>query len=695
MIIRIMRLWELAGRVSPALFLFAAFTACCQEAHPTGPLVVRGLGTGPVTLNGAWSFHTGDDPAWASPGFDDSGWHSISMGKPWGDQGYWAYSGYAWYRQRIDFGDAEKVSIYMPLVDSVYELYWNGVRIGGFGPTPGRPGERVVPPAIYQLSKPGSGVMAFRVWVRPPDSSSAGDDGGLDAAPIAANSEAAANLLQLGHYAAIRSRLAGFSLIPFYAGLAILGALVWLRNRGQKLIFWMALYCFSLDLYLVLSFIVLSPEVSGQTIFHSSPLFFAAPSHALADVALWYMLIYLLNLDRRKALLRLARILAVTSLAAAFADDLLFSITWSSFHPRQFQILDAIATAGFSIPELFPLILVGLALGRGRLGPSRWPVAIAAAACEMYYVVDHAALEGQRFTRWTLAQKMGSPAFTLYGVPVHTETLLSTALIVIILFAVYRYILVEAQRQRVLREELKSAQELQRVLIPEALPRLEGFAITSAYQPAAEVGGDFFQLVAVDEETALLVLGDVSGKGLKAAMTVSLIIGALRALVDTTSEPGEILEMLNRRLLGRLQHGFVTCLVLRVNASGACVVASAGHPAPFVDSVEMKLPPALPLGLDPNAKYRSQSFDLPVGARLTVYTDGLLEARNREGEIFSFERLEELISQRPEAQRAVETAVEFGQEDDITVLTVTRLEVGQRASTSLVAPELEPARALG
>jgi serine phosphatase RsbU (regulator of sigma subunit) len=229
-------------------------------------------------------------------------------------------------------------------------------------------------------------------------------------------------------------------------------------------------------------------------------------------------------------------------------------------------------------------------------------------------------------------------------------------------------------------------------VLPEALPRLPGFAVTSAYQPAAEVGGDFFQLVAVNKNVAILVVGDVSGKGLKAAMTVSLMIGALRTLTDLTSQPDKILEMLNRRMVGRLEHGFVTCLVIRIGADGACMAASAGHPAPYVGDVEVNIPPALPLGLDPDARYERQPFDLHVGARLMVYTDGLLEARNREGELFGFKRLEKLISLHPDAKEAVDTAIEFGQEDDITVLTVTRLDVGQRSSTSLQAPELEPAQ---
>jgi hypothetical protein len=682
-----MRIISWAGRVALLLILFASLPGLGYGLESSGPLVVRGIGTGPVPLSGQWSFHTGDNHDWASPEFDASGWNTIDIAKPWGDQGYFAYTGFAWYRRRIDFGDADKVSIFIPETSGLYELFWNGVRVGGFGPLPGRPSAYSVPSSLFELSRPGSGIMAFRLWTHPNDSSNPGNVLGLAATPRAASPEEGVYLLRLDQYATIRSNLASFSLIPFYAGLSIVGSLVWFRNRGQKLIFWMALYCFSL-----LLFTALNPGATVRAVFQLSPIFLSSPFHALNDVALWYLLIHLLGLDRNRWVLRLARILAIVSLLSALGDDWIFSIFWSSTHVLAFQILDAILTAGFSIPELFPLLLVGMAIGRGRLGSSRWLVAIAAAANEMWFVTQHTANQGMRFTRWTLGIKMNQPAFTVFGVPILVQAILSTILILAIVLAVYRYILTEAAHQRVVREELRSAQELQRVLVPEALPRVPGYAITSAYQPAAEVGGDFFQLVQVDNKTSILAVGDVSGKGLKAAMTVSLIIGALRTLTDLTSQPEKILEMLNRRMIGRLQHGFVTCLVIRISSDGSCIAASAGHPAPFVGDHEVNMPPATPLGLDPDATYERQPFDLRVGARLTVYTDGLLEARNRDGELFGFQRLEKLISLQPSAKEAVDAAVEFGQDDDITVLTVTRLDVGQRSSTSLEAPELEPAQ---
>ena len=315
----------------------------------------------------------------------------------------------------------------------------------------------------------------------------------------------------------------------------------------------------------------------------------------------------------------------------------------------------------------------------------------------MYDVVEHTALEGQRFTHWTLASAMDRPVFSLGGVPFKPQAILSTILVLAIAYAVYAAYLEQREAQIALEQEFKSAQELQRLLIPQSLPSLEGYAVTSAYQPAHQVGGDFFQLIKQEDRqdggSALLILGDVSGKGLKAAMTVSLIVGAARTLVEATDDPAEILAGLNRRLCGRLENGFATCVVLRFDSEGSCVLADAGHLAPFLNQNDISLPAALPLAIDPETTYERISFRLAVGDRLTFYTDGLLEARNAAGEIFGFERLRALMATLPDARQATEAAVAFGQDDDITVLTLTRLAIGVKPTTSLLAPELVTASA--
>ena len=170
-------------------------------------------------------------------------------------------------------------------------------------------------------------------------------------------------------------------------------------------------------------------------------------------------------------------------------------------------------------------------------------------------------------------------------------------------------------------------------------------------------------------------------------MTVSLIVGAVRTLAKFAPQPAQMLAEINERLHGRLQGGFATCIVLLLNPDGTCILSSAGHPAPFLNQ-RADLPGALPLGLDSAESYHQLSLQLHQGDHFSLYTDGLLEARNASGELYGFERLEVLFGKRPSASQASQEAVAFGQEDDITVLTLTRLAAGEESVTLLSAPIL-------
>jgi serine phosphatase RsbU (regulator of sigma subunit) len=154
-------------------------------------------------------------------------------------------------------------------------------------------------------------------------------------------------------------------------------------------------------------------------------------------------------------------------------------------------------------------------------------------------------------------------------------------------------------------------------------------------------------------------------------MAVALIVGAIRSTVESTDDPAAVLSALNRRLHGRLRGGFATCLAMRLDAKGACLVANAGHLPPFLNGKEVELPPALPLGLMEEAEFEPMQLQLVRGDRLTLFTDGLLEARNAAGELFGFERIADLLARPREALEVVEAAQRFGQDDDITVLILT------------------------
>jgi hypothetical protein len=227
---------------------------------------------------------------------------------------------------------------------------------------------------------------------------------------------------------------------------------------------------------------------------------------------------------------------------------------------------------------------------------------------------------------------------------------------------------VEKQR---LAAELAASRAVQQVLIPEETPAIPGFTIRSVYKPFGEVGGDFFQILPLPDGGVLIVIGDVSGKGMPAAMMVSLLVGTLHALIETTTSPGKLLAGLNRLVQGRSHGGFTTCLILRVEQYGAVAFANAGHISPYRNGVELACENGLPLGLVGDSTYSEASFALSPGEQLTLVTDGVVEARNEDGELFGFERTATLSANSAEAIAQASQA--FGQEDDITVLTVARL----------------------
>jgi hypothetical protein len=251
--------------------------------------------------------------------------------------------------------------------------------------------------------------------------------------------------------------------------------------------------------------------------------------------------------------------------------------------------------------------------------------------------------------------------------PSISQTLLGLGLLVVFVRAL---VADRSERQRMLGE-LAAARAVQQVLIPESIPSTPGFEISSVYRPFGEVGGDFFQILPQADGSVLVAIGDVSGKGPSAAMIVSLVVGALHTLAERTKRPGELLAALNRRVMGRSGGGFTTCLLFCAEQDGRVTFANAGHLSPYLEGREIALENGFPLGLVADCVYEETALTLDAGATLTLLTDGVVEARDRKGELFGFERTER-ISCGP-AEAIVEAAQAFGQDDDITALTVRRL----------------------
>ena len=239
-----------------------------------------------------------------------------------------------------------------------------------------------------------------------------------------------------------------------------------------------------------------------------------------------------------------------------------------------------------------------------------------------------------------------------------------------------------------LRMEFEAAREVQQQLVAPAVD-VPGFRIESVYAPAKQVGGDFFRVLPAADSGLLVVVGDVSGKGLRAAMTVSAIVGALRTMPPAS--PADLLVALNRGLAGQLRGGFVTCCVARITRDGEVTIANAGHLSPYVNGAEVPLAAGLPLGIDPECIYEESHILLRPAESFMFLSDGVVEARNATGELFGFDRTLRISNSGAEA--IAQAAIDFGQDDDITVLTLTRTAVHDLSTAKLPAPALSPSLA--
>jgi hypothetical protein len=598
----------------------------CPPADNASPLILHDLGRAAAPLDGLWQFHTGDDPAWASPALDDSTWSAIEAGQPWETQGYRNYTGFAWYRRRLilpaDGPHDFNFALYLPSIDGACDIYWNGALVGSYGKLPPHPvwyGFGGFKPVAVRLGAAQSGVLALRVWSPPIVFLSAPDVGGLIFVPQIGSAEAIAGLENTARY---RAREAGQFVLSVGRGFGLFGCLAllaWLRNPRQMLPLWLSL---AMVYPAVRPLLISGPDMAPFRVGYG----LIGPLITLNDLALWFLLIHLLGLASHKRLVRWAWIIGLVSLCLDLTDSACIFSDWSSWPPGRFLSIDVGTTVPVVCLEVWGLVIIFAAFGK-RLDTRRWIVAFS----------DFTGL-GARWTHSTLIQIVRIPIVALNGSPLDTEDAINLLLLVSILYAAWRYSIEQYRRQSSIALEMRNAREVQQVLIPDALPSVPGFAIESVYKPAGEVGGDFFQILPLDSGGVLAIVGDVSGKGMPAAMTVSLLVGAVGALADYTQSPGAILAAMNQRMLSRSAGGFTTCLVARVEPAGHLTIANAGHLAPYLDGEELALENGLPLGIAASATYRESTFSLRPNARLTLMTDGVVEARSGSGELFGFDR---------------------------------------------------------
>jgi len=661
-------------RLSLAAFLLLVLAGSAALGAPPRsrpePLSLTGLGRATLRVDGEWRFHTGDDLKWAQPELDDSGWQPIRVGQDWETQGHPDYTGFAWYRRELLLDAPVEgpvdwhLGLYLPKVDSAADVYWNGVKVGSYGRVPPDPlwfGFGSGGPLLADLGPARSGVLAIRVWKAPYVYFSFPAEGGILETPRVGGMEALRNLEAAEAYRRQGRQDFAWTEARISAILGLLALLLWLRNRRQLMLLWL-----SVALLFPAAETLITTVAAGRSFRLSYALI--GPAVALNEMAIWFLLIALLGLENQRWLVRWTWNLAITALGLDLVDTVCQFFDWTTWPDHLFLHIDVASTLPAVLVSFWGLVLVGAAL-RKRLDAARWVLAVAALLSDLRQGIEDITGLGVRWTHWTVFQRLEGPLVTLGESPLSASAIINTVLLLALVYAAWRYSTEQSERQSALMQEFRNAQALQQVLVPESLPTLAGYAVNSAYRPAREVGGDFFQLIPLANEAALLVIGDVSGKGLPAAMAVAMIVGAIRSTVEATDDPAAMLAALNRRLHGRLRGGFATCLAMRIDANGRCAIANAGHLPPFLNAGEVSILPSLPLGLAPEMEYETSELQMATGDRLTLYTDGLLEARNEAGELFGFTRIASIAAQP--AEQIAQAAQDFGQDDDITVLTLT------------------------
>jgi hypothetical protein len=595
-------------------------------------------------------YHYGDNPAWSVPSFDDRAWPQAQNG------GFLAPSsesdGFFWVRARISVptGDTGLLAIETQLADAfpnVQELWINGWLVGRYGDFPPHARPLVAPQMLIfdvpaGVVQSGSvAIVALHIWDGPYDGSERlVMPGRPDPVSVTFSIGSAALLHAVADRAQDRAWLRFWphvmqELVFIMLGVAVLVFGTWTRDR---------------TLLLCALWLVTMPAQGVFSLLFPLSVGFSSP---IIDTAFFF------------------------ATGAALCVGVEFLWTVQGFRDRTFRAVAHFCWIGLIISQIF---------SANRMDPGLLASEVALAASWLlfsYNVISGganlAAIAGWGRNRWVAAAMIlinigyflrvsghplnfGWPGLDFFMAAFYVADVFIAVLLMWQTWTAWR-------KAEDLRIEFAAAREVQRRLVPVALPQIDRFRFRAAFIPAAEVGGDFYQVFSQADRSALVVIGDVSGKGLKAAMTGTLVLGALRTLAQQNLSPSQILLSLNAQFAASSDGGFVTCLCTRITTDGTLTLANAGHLAPYCNGEEVPLDSALPLGVAPGAEYAESTIHLNLGDTLTFLSDGVVEAQSSRGELFGFDRARR-ISTQP-AEEIARAAQAFGQEDDITVLTLT------------------------
>ena len=618
-----------------------------------------------VSLDGLWRFHAGDDLRWASSEFDDSTWPLLGSATTWSAQDYPGMSGYGWYRFSVVVpADSKPIALQLGPILTTYQVYVEGKLIGGFGNiapniTPragwnfqdfripefsGTPASTTDPRGRTRLLH-----VAIRVWHSPIWSSYVGGGPQIGGHLLG---DAGLIATETSHHVSRRLLLFvdlyTYAVSAFVISLTIFGLFLFRPQEREYLWFAVLLLAKAIDAALNIT-----KEIYA---YPSIPIFDLLDSTLIA-IAQSALLLFLTRVLKLRPGPLLKMLLGMVAISPIF--NILYWPGWISVP------VSALLSVFFILPSSL-WILGTLAIGAFRSNPTARLLLIPILLVQGLYVADNITIAMVQFGIPIDARLFENPFITA-PYAMHPSVLAELLFLIAMLAFLIRRFTVARRREERWEGALEAARQVQQVLLPEAIPEIAGFAIDCVYRPSEVVGGDFFQILPANDGGLLVVVGDVAGKGLPAAMMVSVLVGAIRTEIAHTSDPAVILASLNERMFGRSQ-GFTTCLGLHLSVEGEVTVVSAGHLSPYHNGVELELPGALPLGIVSHAHYERRMFTLAPGDRLTIVSDGVLEAQNRTGELLGFDRTKELSVCA--ATEIAEAASVFGQVDDITVVTI-------------------------
>jgi len=623
----------------PAMVLAFAGIACAQNALY-------------IDLSGDWRIASDDLPEFAGQGFDDHAWSTFRL--PAGSSPYRLR---CWLRRTVELpagADRTQLALTVGVIRDIYEVYVNGVRIGGSGNFESFADAQIPRPRTFDIPADAAGAtgpltIALRSrWALNMPPIWRLEDAGPFVLASRNVAPRRAGTIQLQEQWIANSPELVFGAV--FAVLGMVGLFFWTADRKRIELLWFAAAGFAraisayyrCSLLLTDSFPFVAAGFPRLEMFVGNIYQPVAATLALTALGRksgrWYLALWVGYL---------------VPMAIATSRPQIQTLPAYRFH-----------AAFFDLAHLWPAAMAMTAVIRNWWSSrSQHLLHLVLSLLLLNFGQDWfrrlIALIGRAEFLITSSQRIGA-------VWVLRDDVLLLFLSAVTLALLQRRLTADSRERHRLSGEMEAARVVQQLLISKT-PARE--SIDAVYEPAQEVGGDFYQVIPLEDGSQLIAAGDVSGKGLKAAMVVSLVTGAIRN--RQSDAPAAILGELNRVLCESLDGGFVTAVVARLFDDGQIVLANAGHPSPYLQGSEVSLAEGLPLGIDAATQYEERALPMAAREQMTFISDGVIEAANANGELFGFERTREISTKA--AREIASVARAWGQNDDITVVTVRRV----------------------